>query len=99
MNIHVITPARFYPAASSLSEMFGKRLDLWLPTLASDDDRRRFLLEQRIKFENSYGRFLSAGRVKFDPTYGLVSEFDFALTICEIDARLRALAGSEAARC
>jgi hypothetical protein len=89
MDMLNTSPATYCPPAPSLSEMFGKRLDMYLPTLQRDDERRQFLTAQRQKFEQNYGHFQRAKRVKLHPSYGLVSDFDFVLTICEIDARLR----------
>ena len=102
-----INPATFMPPATSRAEQYGRRLDLYLPTLKDDAARRAYLTRILGEWERRMDRFAGAARDpdaklpsgKTDPTddFGPPTIADYANTISEISARLSALKIVEAA--
>lgn len=83
-------PATHRPPAKSLSDQYGKRLDLYLPTLQSDFARLTYLRAQYKSWDYQHRLFIATGgdRGRRDPEFGWPSVHDYYFTVCEIEKRI-----------
>lgn len=79
------------PTAPCAPGLMAARLDEYLPGLQSDKARRVFLRSMDAKLREAYGTYLRTGRITTHPSFEIHSEFDFSLTILDVNKRLDAL--------